>query len=113
MPKGTITLNDIATKLYVSAVTVSKALRNHPDISKKTNQLLRSGKPPALFKVECTNKAQSIKEAACTGLTVTYHGPWLGTEGRPSYANVTMNFSSTHEVIFAEDFTEVEKDSNT
>ena len=29
-----ITLNDIAAKLNVSKVTVSKALRNHPDISK-------------------------------------------------------------------------------
>lgn len=40
MAKETITLNDIATKLNVSAVTISKALRNHPDISKKTKDLI-------------------------------------------------------------------------
>ena len=38
--KRTITLSDIAKKLNVSAVTVSKALRNHPDISKKTKDLV-------------------------------------------------------------------------
>lgn len=40
MTKETITLNDIAGRLKVSAVTVSKALRNHPDISKKTKDLI-------------------------------------------------------------------------
>ena len=40
MTKATITLNDIAGRLKVSAVTVSKALRNHPDISKKTKELI-------------------------------------------------------------------------
>ena len=33
-----ITLNDIAKKLNVSTVTVSKALRNHPDISITTTK---------------------------------------------------------------------------
>ena len=37
-----ITLNDIATKLNVSTVTVSKALRNHPDISPATTKLIKS-----------------------------------------------------------------------
>ena len=36
-----ITLDDIAKKLNVSKVTVSKALRGHPDISKKTAQLVK------------------------------------------------------------------------
>lgn len=40
MTKETITLNDIAGRLNVSAVTISKALRNHPDISKKTKELI-------------------------------------------------------------------------
>lgn len=35
-----ITLKDIAAKLNVSPVTISKALRNHPDISKKTKSLV-------------------------------------------------------------------------
>jgi LacI family transcriptional regulator len=36
-----ITLNDIAKKLNVSTVTISKALRGHPDISHKTTKLIR------------------------------------------------------------------------
>ncbi|MEW6653558.1 MAG: LacI family DNA-binding transcriptional regulator [Bacteroidota bacterium] len=36
-----ITLNDIALKLGVSAITVSKALRGHPDISKTTAELIK------------------------------------------------------------------------
>ena len=36
-----ITLDDIAKKLNVSRVTVSKALRNHPDISEKTAKRIR------------------------------------------------------------------------
>jgi LacI family transcriptional regulator len=36
-----LTLSDIAAKLNVSAVTVSKALRNHPDISPETTKLVK------------------------------------------------------------------------
>jgi LacI family transcriptional regulator len=36
-----ITLNDIAKKLGVSLITVSKALRNHPDISQNTAALIK------------------------------------------------------------------------
>lgn len=36
-----ITLNDIAEKLGVSTITVSKALRGHPDISKSTAELIK------------------------------------------------------------------------
>lgn len=41
MSKETITLNHIAERLNVSAVTISKALRNHPDISKKTKKIIK------------------------------------------------------------------------
>ena len=34
-------MNDIAKKLNVSLVTVSKALRNHPDISEKTKERIK------------------------------------------------------------------------
>ncbi|MCF6270077.1 MAG: LacI family transcriptional regulator [Melioribacteraceae bacterium] len=37
-----ITLNDIAIKLNVSKVTVSKALRNHPDISENRRREIKS-----------------------------------------------------------------------
>jgi len=40
MKSSSLTLNDIAQKLNVSAVTVSKALRNHPDISSGTKKLV-------------------------------------------------------------------------
>jgi LacI family transcriptional regulator len=36
-----ITLDDIAKKVKVSRVTVSKALRGHPDISEKTSKLVK------------------------------------------------------------------------
>jgi len=41
MKDRAITLNDIASKLNVSTVTVSKALRNHPDISPATTKLIK------------------------------------------------------------------------
>ncbi|MDA3861838.1 MAG: LacI family DNA-binding transcriptional regulator [Melioribacteraceae bacterium] len=37
-----ITLNDIATRLNVSKVTVSKALRDHPDISEKRTKEIKA-----------------------------------------------------------------------
>jgi LacI family transcriptional regulator len=40
MKKSSITLSDIARKLNVSTVTISKALRNHPDISDETRSLV-------------------------------------------------------------------------
>jgi len=40
--KTQITLQDIADKLKVTKVTVSKALRDHPDISDKTVKLIKS-----------------------------------------------------------------------
>ncbi|TFH02233.1 MAG: LacI family transcriptional regulator [Calditrichales bacterium] len=36
-----VTLKDIASKLNVSKVTVSKALRDHPDISQETKRIVR------------------------------------------------------------------------
>ncbi|MFA3782203.1 LacI family DNA-binding transcriptional regulator [Melioribacteraceae bacterium 4301-Me] len=41
MKEKPVTLNDIAAKLNITPVTVSKALRNHPDISPKTTKLVK------------------------------------------------------------------------
>jgi len=41
MQSKQITLNDIAQKLGVSIITVSKALRGHPDISSATSELIK------------------------------------------------------------------------
>lgn len=41
MKEKPITLSDIANRLNISAVTVSKALRNHPDISPATTKLIK------------------------------------------------------------------------
>lgn len=41
MKEKPVTLNDIAAKLHITAVTVSKALRNHPDISLTTTKLVK------------------------------------------------------------------------
>ena len=38
MNKSSIRLSDIAEKLKVSTVTISKALRSHPDISEETKK---------------------------------------------------------------------------
>lgn len=40
-PKKQVTLKDIAARLNISKVTVSKALRDHPDISLETKQRVR------------------------------------------------------------------------
>ncbi len=42
MKEKAVTLSDIAQKLNISTVTVSKALRNHPDISPKTTKLIKN-----------------------------------------------------------------------
>jgi len=42
MTKKNIRLSDIAEKLNVSTVTISKALRDHPDISPKTKKLVHT-----------------------------------------------------------------------
>ncbi len=41
MKSRQVTLNDIAHKLGVSIITVSKALRDHPDISQSTTELIK------------------------------------------------------------------------
>ena len=42
MKEKAVTLDDIAKRLNLSTVTVSKALRNHPDISVSTTKLIKS-----------------------------------------------------------------------
>ena len=42
MADKSVTLSDIAKKLNVSTVTVSKALRGHPDISPQTTKIIRN-----------------------------------------------------------------------
>jgi LacI family transcriptional regulator len=42
MRERAVTLNDIAKRLNLSTVTISKALRNHPDISPKTTKLIKN-----------------------------------------------------------------------
>lgn len=42
MADKSVTLSDIAKKLNVSTVTVSKALRGHPDISPQTTKVIRN-----------------------------------------------------------------------
>jgi LacI family transcriptional regulator len=42
MKEKAVTLNDIAKKINLSTVTVSKALRDHPDISPATTKLIKT-----------------------------------------------------------------------
>ncbi|GBD90956.1 HTH-type transcriptional repressor CytR [bacterium BMS3Abin04] len=58
-----ITLSDIASKLSVSTVTVSKALRNHPDISKNMTQKVKNAAKKMGY---IPNKAASMLSARKT-----------------------------------------------
>ncbi len=42
MKKSQVTIKDIAKKLNILPSTVSRALRDHPDISEKTKEIINS-----------------------------------------------------------------------
>jgi hypothetical protein len=64
----------------------------------------RYGTPPCIWTVKCSNGAQGLKKAGCTGMNIEYFGPWVGSKGLPTYAQVTMNFSSLYQNTFDTDF---------
>jgi hypothetical protein len=64
----------------------------------------RYGTPPCIWQVKCSNGAQGLKKAACTGMSIEYYGPWVGKNGLPTYATVNMNFNSLYANTFDTDF---------
>lgn len=71
MPKpNNITLHDIAKKLGVTKVTVSKALRDHPDISLRTKQLVQDAAEEMGYVPNFVARNLSSKRSNTIGLVV-------------------------------------------
>ena len=65
-----ITLNDIAKKLNVSKVTISKALRDHPDIGEKTKKIVRETAEQLGYVPNFIARNLSAKRSYTIGLVV-------------------------------------------
>jgi len=65
-----ITLNDIAKKLGVTKVTISKALRGHPDISSKTKTLVQETAEQLGYVPNFVARNLSAKRSNTIGLVV-------------------------------------------
>jgi len=65
-----VTLKDIADKLKVSKVTVSKALRDHPDISEETKKLIRDTAQEMGYTPNYFARNLSSRESTTIGLVV-------------------------------------------
>ena len=65
-----ITLHDIAKKLGVTKVTISKALRNHPDISLKTKELVQKTAEQLGYVPNFVARNLSAKRSNTIGLVV-------------------------------------------
>jgi LacI family transcriptional regulator len=65
-----ITLKDIADKLKVSKVTVSKALRDHPDISAETKRLIKDTAKSLGYSPNYLARNLSAKKSNTIGLVV-------------------------------------------
>ncbi len=70
MKAKAITLNDIAAKLNVSTVTVSKALRNHPDISPATTKLIKNTAEELGYTPNIMARNLSARKSNTIGLVV-------------------------------------------
>ncbi|MCW8850214.1 MAG: LacI family transcriptional regulator [Melioribacteraceae bacterium] len=70
MKSRTITLSDIAKKLNFSAVTISKALRNHPDISVKTKKIINKTAEQMGYTPNYMARNLSSKKTNTIGLVV-------------------------------------------
>lgn len=70
MVAKSVTLNDIAKKLNVSAVTVSKALRGHPDISSQTTKLIRETADSMGYSPNFMARNLSARKSQMIGLVV-------------------------------------------
>lgn len=65
-----VTLDDLARRLNVSRVTVSKALRNHPDISEKTTRRVREAAEELGYTPNIIARSLSSRRTHMLGLVV-------------------------------------------
>ncbi len=72
-----ITLDDIAKKLNVSKVTISKALRGHPDISKETTQLVKKTSEELGYTPNYIARNLSSKRSNTIGVVVPKIAPFF------------------------------------
>ncbi|MEN8191696.1 MAG: LacI family DNA-binding transcriptional regulator [Bacteroidota bacterium] len=70
LKKQQITLQSIADKLNVTKVTVSKALRNHPDISKSTAELIKKTAKKMGYIPNLAARNLSAKKTSTIGVIV-------------------------------------------
>lgn len=83
MNKPQITIKDIARALNVSPSTVSRALKDNPDISQETRDLIHQMQPFKMMVGDMVNeqqkaKAYSIQSMLCNaGSLVGYLFPYL------------------------------------
>jgi LacI family transcriptional regulator len=70
VPKKAITLKDIADELELSKVSVSKALRDHPDIGLETKQLVRETAERLGYVPNFMARNLSSKQSRTIGLVV-------------------------------------------
>ena len=105
--KKNITLADIAKTLDVSKVTVSKALRNHPDISKPKKDLVRKTALELGYIPNFMARNLSSKKSYTIGLVV----PKVNGDFFPDIINQIYKSASDfgYEVILA---VSQEKESN-
>lgn len=70
MTDKAVTLSDIAKKLNVSTVTVSKALRDHPDISPKTTKLIKKVAAEVGYSPNLVARKLSARKSNTIGVVV-------------------------------------------
>lgn len=70
MKKSTITQQDLAAKLGVSRITVSKALRDHPDISEEMKKKVRTAAEKTGYSPNLLAANLSTRKTNCIGVVV-------------------------------------------
>ncbi len=100
MKKSTqITLQDIAGKLNVTKVTVSKALRDHPDISESTSKLIKRTADKMGYIPNFAARNLSAKKTSTIGVIV----PEIANSFFAQIINSIYNcaFNSDYDIILA------------
>ena len=70
MKSGPVTQQDIADKLKISRITVSKALRNHPDISAEMKERVRQAVEEMGYSPNLIAKQLSLKKSFTIGIVL-------------------------------------------
>lgn len=97
--KTQITLQDIANKLNVTKVTVSKALRNHPDISEATSKLVKYTADKMGYVPNLAARNLSAKKSSTIGVIVPVIASSFFAQIIDSIYNCAFN--SDYDIILA------------